>query len=138
VSFLLDTSVVSEVRRVAANADVRAWLASVPGTELFLSVLVIGEIRQGVERLRRRDPAQADVYETWLFRLLREYGDRVVPINPAVAEKWGRLNVPDPLPVVDGLMAATALVHGWTFVTRNTAGLARTGVTLLDPFEPTR
>jgi toxin FitB len=135
VAFLLDTNVVSEARRRSPNPSVRAWLASVPEAELYLSVLVVGEIRQGIERLRRRDPAQAAPYETWLSALLGGFADRLVPVTADVCEEWGRLNVPDPLPAVDGLMAATAKVRGWTFVTRNVAGLARTDVRLLDPFD---
>jgi predicted nucleic acid-binding protein len=136
VAFLLDTNVVSEVRRPAADSNVRAWLESVPDAELYLSVLVIGEVRQGIERLRRRDPAQVAVFEAWLSTLLHDYGDRIVPVTAEVAEEWGRLNAPDPLPVVDGLMAATAKVRGWTLVTRNLSDLARTGVRLLNPFDP--
>jgi len=134
VAFLLDTNVVSEARRQTPDSKVRAWLASVPDAELYVSVLVIGEIRQGIERLRRRDPAQVVVFETWLSTLLHDYADRIVPVTAEVAEEWGRLNVPDPLPVIDGLMAATAKVRGWTFVTRNVADLARAGVRLLNPF----
>lgn len=136
MAFLLDTNVVSEVRRAAADSNMRAWLESVPDAELYLSVLVIGEVRQGIERLRRRDPAQVAVFEAWLSTLLHDYGDRIVPVTAEVAEEWGRLNVPDPLPVVDGLMAATAKVRGWTLVTRNVSDLARTGVRLLNPFDP--
>jgi predicted nucleic acid-binding protein len=103
--------------------------------ELFLSVLVIGEIRQGIERMRRRDPAQAGAYEAWLSTLLRDYADRVVPVTAEVVEEWGRMNLPDPLPVIDGLLAATAKVEGWTLVTGNTADLVRPGVRLLNPFD---
>jgi predicted nucleic acid-binding protein len=136
VAFLLDTNVISEARKRAPNPNVRAWLASVPEADLYLSVLVVGEIRQGVERLRRRDPAQAEPYEAWLSALLGGFADRLVPVTADVCEEWGRLNIPDPLPVVDGLMAATAKVRGWTFVTRNVADVARTGVRLLDPSDP--
>jgi predicted nucleic acid-binding protein len=136
LSFLLDTNVVSEARKRTADPNARAWFASVPDSDLYLSVLVPGEIRQGVERLRRRDPARAAVYDEWLSKLLRDYADRIVPVTAEVAQEWGRLNVPDPLPVVDGLLAATARIHGWTLVTRNTSGLARAGVRLLDPFQP--
>jgi toxin FitB len=134
VAYLLDTNVISEARRRRPDPNVRAWLESVPEPDLYLSVLVVGELRQGVERLRRRDPEQAAPYETWLSALLQGFADRLVPVTAEVCEEWGRLNVPDPLPVVDGLMAATAKVRGWTLVTRDTAGLARTGVRLLDPF----
>lgn len=136
MSYLLDTNVISEARKPDGNPHVRAWLATVRGDELFLSVLVLGEIRHGVERLRRRDPTQAGVYEAWLATLRRDYADRIVPVSADVAEEWGRLNVPDPLPVMDGLLAATARVLGLTLVSRNTADLARTGVRLLNPFEP--
>jgi len=136
VAFLLDTNVVSEARRPAADSNVSAWLGSVPDAELYVSVLVIGEIRQGIERLRRRDPARVRVFEAWLSTLLHDYADRILPVTAEVAEEWGRLNVPDPLPVIDGLMAATAKVRGWTFVTRNVNDLARAGVRLLNPFDP--
>jgi toxin FitB len=134
MSFLLDTNIVSEIRKKAPNAGVSAWFTSVPASDLFLSVMVIGEIRQGIERLARRDPAQAQAVNRWLGRLTDVYGDRIVPITAEVAEAWGRLNVPDPVPVVDGLLAATALVHGWTLVTRNVGDVASTGVRLLNPF----
>ena len=135
MSYLLDTNVVSEARKRTANSNVQAWLASVAGGELYLSVLVIGEIRQGIERMRRHDSAQAAVYEAWLSTLLRDYADRIVPVTAEVAEEWGRMNVPDPLPAIDGLLAATARVKGWTLVTRNTADLTRSGVALLNPFD---
>jgi toxin FitB len=134
VSYLLDTNVVSEIRKKAPDPGVSAWFASVPDDELFLSVLVVGEIRQGIERLARRDLVQAEIFEQWLSRLVHAYGDRIVPITARVVEAWGRLNVPDPVPVVDGLMAATALVHNWTLVTRNVDDVASTGARLLDPF----
>jgi len=136
VAYLLDTNVVSEARKQAADSNVRAWLASVPDADLYVSVLVVGEIRQGIERLRRRDPAQVVVFETWLSTLLHDYADRIIPVTAEVAEEWGRLNVPDPLPVIDGLMAATAKLRGWTFVTRSVADLVRAGVRLLNPFDP--
>ena len=138
MSFLLDTNVLSEARKPAGDANVRTWLASVRGTDLYLSVLVVGEIRQGIERLRRRDPAQAAVYEAWLAALRRDYADRILPVTADIAEAWGRLNLPDPVPVIDGLLAATAQVRDLTLVTRNSADLARTGVRLLNPFAPTR
>lgn len=134
MSFLLDTNVVSEIRKKVPNAGVAAWFASVSASELFLSVLVVGEIRQGVDRLARRHPVQAETFERWLAQLVDAYGDRVVPVTAEVAQAWGRLNVPDPLPVVDGLLAATALVHGWTLVTRNVGDVASSGARLLNPF----
>ena len=135
MSFLLDTNVISEIRKRKPDTGVAAWFASVSADELFLSVLVVGEIRQGVTRLARRDKAQAETFEHWLDQLVEAYGDRIAPITSDVAQMWGCLNVPDPLPVVDGLLAATALVHGWTLVTRNIDDVESTGVRLLNPFD---
>jgi hypothetical protein len=101
---------------------------------LHTSVLVIGEIRRGIDLLRRRDRQQAASLERWLERVRGEFAGRLFDVDERVAEEWGRLNVPDPLPVVDGLLVATAKVHGLTLVTRNTAQIARTGVPLLNPF----
>lgn len=135
MSYLLDTNVISEVRRPSPNRGVKSWFEQAAGEDLFLSVLVVGEVRQGIERLRPRDPEQADVFERWLEGLHRDFQDRLLPVSVAVAEAWGRLNAPSPLPVIDSLLAATALAHGLTFVTRDTSTLERTGVALLDPWE---
>lgn len=113
----------------------KRWVSSVPTEDLYLSVLTLGEVRRGIDLLGRRDPAQADVYEAWLVTVLRDYADRVLPVDAEAAEEWGRISVPDPIPVVDGLMAATAKVRNMTLVTRNTADVERTGVRLLNPFE---
>lgn len=134
MSFLLDINVLSEARRPGGDEGVREWLGSVGSGELHLSVLVVGEIGRSVERLRRRDPVQARVYEEWLDRLLRDYAERILPITVEVAAEWGRINVPDPVPVIDGLLAATAKVRDMTLVTRNTSDVGRTGVRLLNPF----
>ena len=113
----------------------KRWISSVPTEDLYLSVLTLGEVRRGISLLGRRDPAQADVYGAWLVTLLRHYADRVLPVDAEAAEEWGRMNVPDPVSIVDGLMAATAKVRNMTFVTRNTTDVARTGVRLLNPFD---
>ena len=134
MSYLLDTNVLSEIRKPHADAGVKTWFGGVRGDELYLSVLVLGEVRQGVERLRKRDEAQAAVFEGWLEGLAANYRDRILPVDGEVAETWGRLNAGDPLPVIDGLLAATALTHGLTLVTRNTRDVARSGVILLNPF----
>ena len=134
MNYLLDTNVLSELRKPQRDANVSAWFAGVQGDALFLSVLVVGEVRQGVERLKRRDPEQAAVFERWLEGLSIHYGVRILPIDLAVVDQWGRLNVRDPLPVITGLLAATALVHSLTLVTRNTRDVERSGVTLLNPF----
>ena len=126
---------VAEVRKPRPHAGVIAWFEAVPAAELFLSVLVVGEIEQGVERLRVPDPRRAAAYAAWLGLLRTDYGDRVLPITDAIAVEWGRLNARRTLPVVDGLMAATARVHGLTVVSRNAADFRHTGVPVLDPFE---
>lgn len=135
MSFLLDTNVVSELRKGArANARVMAWFRAVDEAELYLSVLVIGELRQGVERLRGSDATAAARLDRWLHELAERHADRTLPVDTAVADRWGRLNVPVTIPAVDGLLAATALVHSLTLVTRNVRDVARTGVRHLDPF----
>jgi toxin FitB len=135
LSYLLDTNVISELRKgERADAKVIAWFAGVAEEEIFLSVLTIGEIRRGIESVRRRDPDSAAALDRWLNLLGEAHGDRVVPVDRAIAEEWGRMNVPDPLPVVDGLLAATARVLGLTLVTCNAADVKGTGVELLDPF----
>jgi predicted nucleic acid-binding protein len=136
VSFLLDTNVLSELRKGArADAGVVRWFDATDESALFISVLVLGELTQGIESVRRRDKRSARALEQWLRGLFASYGDRVLPIDAAVAQRWGELNVPDRLPAVDGLMAATAIVHGLTVVTRNTDDFERTGVAMLNPFD---
>ena len=135
MSFLLDTNILAELRKPRPHAGVTAWYGSVTGEDLFLSVLVVGEIQQGIVRLQRRDPRQALAYETWLARLRRDFADRILAVTQDVALEWGRLNAGDPPPVVDGLMAATARVHGLTLVTRNVGDFVRTGVAVVNPFE---
>jgi predicted nucleic acid-binding protein len=136
LSFVLDTNVVSEPRkRSRADASVMRWFDSVETDDLYISVLVIGEIRQGIEGLRRRDPVQAGHLESWLAGLRRGYADRILPVDLEAAEEWGRMNVPDPISTRGGLMAATAKVRNMTFVTRNTSDVARTGARLFNPFD---
>lgn len=136
MAYLLDTNVVSELRKSEPNPHVLAWYDGVASAGLFLSVLTIGEIRLGIERLRRKDAPQAEHLERWLHGLHTTYRDRIINVDAAIAEQWGRLNVPDQLPVVDGLLAASASARGLTLATRNTADLERCGVPLLNPFDP--
>lgn len=136
MSYLLDTNVVSEVRKRKPDPNVRAWLNGVPSFELHLSALVLGELRKGIEGLRRRDPKAADSHESWLGTLIEDYADRIVTIDAAIAEQWGRMNAERTLPVIDGLMAATAKVKGWTFVTRNVTDVEGTDIAVLDPWSP--
>ena len=134
MSWLLDTNVLSELRKGdRADAGLRSWFASTREEDLFTSVLVLGEIRRGIESIRRRDATAAAALEQWLFRITTTFSDRVLPVDARVADRWGVLNVPDPVPTVDGLLAATALVHDLVLVTRNTRDVAATGAVLLDP-----
>jgi hypothetical protein len=135
--YLLDTNVASEVRKgPRANSAVRVWLESVDDSGLFLSVLVLGEIRKGIEQVRPKDPAKAHALERWLAGLEQTYGDRLLPVTTAIADEWGRLSAMRPVSTVDGLLAATALVHDLTLVTRNVPHVGHTGVTVLNPFQP--
>jgi predicted nucleic acid-binding protein len=137
VKFLPDTNVIAEIRKGArANARVRAWFAALDSDAILLSVVTIGEIRRGIENVRRRDPLAARTLERWLRRLLADHADRILAVDLPVAEEWGRLNVPDPLPVIDGLLAATAKVHGLRLATRNIKDVARSGADVVNPFEP--
>ncbi len=134
---LLDTNVLSELRKGArASFHVRAWLADADDNALFTSVLVVGEIRRGIDSLRRRDAASARALDRWLGRLEQAYGERILPVDRAIADDWGRLDAALGLPAIDGLLAATARVHGLVLVTRNTKDIGRAGVDVLDPFKP--
>jgi hypothetical protein len=136
VRLLLDTNVVSELRKGArANRDVRGWLGGVADEDIHLSVLVIGELRRGVELLRRRNARQAMALEHWLDQLMTDHGDRILGIDLAVAGAWGRLSALRPASLVDTLLAATAHVHGLTLVTRNVKDVAWTGVPCFNPFQ---
>ena len=135
MSYLVDTNVLSEARKSRrCDLGVASWFAAVPATEIYVSALTAGEIRKGVEARRRRDELAARALERWLEELMTTYADRILPVDEEVADRWGRLNVPDPLPPIDGLLAATASVHGLTLVTRNVRHVERTGVELLNPF----
>jgi predicted nucleic acid-binding protein len=135
LSYLVDTNVFSELRKGArCNPSVAEWFAALRSDEIFLSVLNVGELRRGIELIRRRDPTSAQALEGWLEGLLQDHGDRILPVDREVASEWGRLNVPDPLPVIDSLLAATAKVHGLTLATRNTRDIERTGVRCVNPF----
>jgi len=135
VSYLVDTNVVSEWRKGArADAGVVSWFAEVRDEEIHLSVLTVGEPRLGINRIQRRDGDAARVLDRWLRGLVEGFSARLLPIDRAVAEEWGRMNAAHPLPVIDTLLAATAKIHGLAVVTRNTKDIARTGVHCLNPF----
>lgn len=137
--YILDTNVVSELRKVRlgkANIHVAAWADSVDATDLFLSVISIQELEIGVLLAERRDPAQGAILRTWMnSHVMPAFNGRILDIDTAVVQRGARLHVPDPRPIRDGLIAATALVHGMTVVTRNVSDFAPTGVPTLNPWE---
>lgn len=135
MSYLLDTNVLSELRKgTRCDHGVSEWFAKVAEDELYLSVLVLGEVRRGIERLRHRDPAQASALEGWLRTVSSAFVERILPVDRLVAETWGAMGAARPLPTVDGLLAATAKVHGLTLVTRNTTDVEGTGASVLNPW----
>lgn len=117
------------------DAALLEWIAPIDDTALFLSVVVVGELRQGVERLSLRDAPQAERLDRWLLALMNDYADRILKVDLRVADLWGRMNVPNPISAVDGLLAATAIVHDLTLVTRNVKDVERTGVRIQNPFQ---
>jgi predicted nucleic acid-binding protein len=137
VNYLIDTNIISEVRKdERCDRNVAAWYAAINDDDLYLSVLVAGEIRKGIELARRRDPAKAEALERWLREVDAAFGERILPIDRAITDEWGRICALRPVPVVDGLLAATAKVHGMILVTRNGADVAGLGAEVLNPFKP--
>jgi len=132
--YLLDTCIVSELRRPGINPGVSLWFSGIRADEAYLSVLTIGEIRTGIELHRLKNPSGAGNLERWLIGLETHYAERILPITAKVADRWGRLSPRQPLPTSDGLIAATGLEHGLTVVTRNVDDFQRSGVNCLNPF----
>jgi toxin FitB len=133
--YLVDTNVISEVRRQdRGHPKVREWFATVDTRTIYLSVLVLGEIRAGAERIRQRDPARAAELEGWLKQVTERHKRRILDVDYEVARLWGWLKGRFEVPVIVGLLAATAQVHGLILVTRNVKDVERTGVSYLDPF----
>jgi toxin FitB len=135
LSFLLDTNVISELTKVRPNPKVTTWLGSVPSTDLFLSVVTLGEIRKGIERKRMTSPPDAARLDAWFTTLVLRYRSRILPFDEQSADQWGRLMALHPtVPVEDSQLVATALQHNLTFATRNVLHIAQTGVAFVDPF----
>lgn len=136
--YLLDTDVLSELRKRKRDANVVAWIGQVAPEDLFLSTVTVAEIERGIEQRRRDDPVFAQDLAQWLDTTLRLYGERVLPLTTGIARRWGRLAAQVGNKNLDLAIAATALDHGLTVVTRNIAHYAPTGVAVVNPFEQTR
>jgi predicted nucleic acid-binding protein len=133
--YLVDTNVISEVRRQdRCHPNVRRWFAAVDTRTIYLSVLVLGEIRAGAERIRQRDPAKATELDDWLRQVTERHKRRILGVDYPVARLWGWMKGRFEVPVIDGLLAATAQVHDLILVTRNVKDVEPTGVNYLDPF----
>lgn len=136
--FILDTNVVSELRKVRlgkADEHVARWADSVNASDLYLSVITVQELEIGVLLAERRDPVQGAAFRSWLStHVLPAFDGRILPVDTAVAIRSAKLHVPAPRPIRDGLIAATALVHGMTIITRNIGDFEPTGVALLNPW----
>ena len=136
--FLIDTDVLSALRRRERNPDIVRWMSGRRTTDLHLSVVSVGEIERGIVRKRHRDPAFARVLADWLDSRLRLYADRILAVDLAVARRWGRLSDAIGHESADLLIAATAIENGLTVVTRNVRHFAPTGVPVIDPSAPPR
>ena len=136
MAYLLDTNIVSELRKSSrAAASVRAWFETARWTKPFLSVLVLGELRHGIEKQRGKDLVRTTNLERWLRGLTQDFDEQILPVTLEIADLYGRLCSNHRLPPFDGLMAATALVHDLTIATRNTRDFERSGARLLNPFQ---
>jgi predicted nucleic acid-binding protein len=136
VSYLIDANIISELRKgERCDAHVAAWYEAVDEDSLYLSVLVLGEVKRGIERAKPKDAARAQALEAWLAAVRKAFAGRILPVDEAVAEEWGRMGGQRSIPTIDGLLAATAKVHRMTLVTRNMADVADLGAKVLDPFE---
>jgi hypothetical protein len=134
--YLVDTDVFSELRRRKRNRNVVAWFGDVNAADLFVSVVTIGEIELGISREQRLNPVFAQQLSDWLDLTLRAYGERILPLTVGIARRWGRLAVQLGNKQLDLAIAATALEHGLTVVTRNVSDFEPTGVPILNPFDP--
>jgi len=136
VNYLIDTNIISEVRKgTKCNRRVAVWYESIADANIYLSVLVVGEIRKGIERARPTDPARAGALEAWLVNAVKSFAERILPVDQAVADEWGRMSAKRSLPTIDALLAATAKVNGMTLATRNISDVADLGANVLNPFE---
>jgi hypothetical protein len=138
MAYLLDTNVVSELRKGArCHRTVLDWFTALDDDDLYLSVLVIGELERGIERIRKRDPKSATRLRRWLSSLSTQCESRILPVTLPIARTWGKMGAPNPIPTVDGLLAATAHVHGLVLATRNVAHVESLDIEWVDPFHAT-
>lgn len=133
--YLLDTNIISETRKSRAHPKVLSFLSSVPGGSLYLSVLTLGELRRGVTLRKAKDARTAKALAAWVDGLEISFSDRILPIDARTASLWGELSAQRSVPVVDTLLAATAMVHQLVLVARNTADVEDTGVAVLNPWK---
>lgn len=138
MNYLLDTNIISEVRKGRdCDPHVATWYELIDDESIYVSVLVLGEIRKGIERARSTNPGQARALEKWLSTLSQSFADRILTVDLAVADEWGRMSAKRTVSTIDALLAATAKVHRMVLATRNVADVADLGAKVLNPFAPT-
>jgi predicted nucleic acid-binding protein len=136
MAYLLDTNVVSELRKGnRCETAVREWFDGLDDNDAYLSVLVVGEIERGIERIRKRDPNSATRLRRWLSNLSTQFESRILPVTLPIARTWGKMGTPNPIPTVDGLLAATAHVHGLILATRNVSHVESLDIEWVNPFD---
>ena len=138
MAYLLDTNVVSELRKGSrCDTLVREWFAALDDDDAYLSVLVVGEIERGIERIRKRDPKSATRLGRWLSNLTTQFESRILPVTLPIARTWGKMGAPNPILTIDGLLAATAHMHGLILATRNVTHVDSLDVEWVNPFDTT-
>ncbi len=136
MNYLIDTNIISEVRKgPRCDPRVAAWYTSLDDEDIYLSVLVLGEIRKGIERARPNHPSDARTLEEWLHTVMNSFAERILPVDQSVADEWGRISAKRATSTVDVLLAATAKVHRMTLATRNVADVADLGADVFNPFD---
>jgi predicted nucleic acid-binding protein len=136
LSYLLDTNVLSEIQKgEQCNEAVKAWWDATDVMEIYISVVVPGEIQRGIEKMFKKNPIRARLFESWLDSVIEEFQGRILSVDMATARMWGKMTSKRTLPLVDSLLAATSMVHGLILVTRNIKDIHDTGVSYLNPFE---